>query len=108
MPDTVPSSKGILSFGALATGTTVNEAAIQNAEDRNNHEPGQGSLGPEEASQRTLKAKGQVNSEKAQPAAVKRRNAYLMCDLPWVVIVPTSVSPVLMTVGHAVPLQQFQ
>ena len=86
---------------------SVGEAAVLNAENHHDHEAGQGCLNPEEASQRTLKARGQVNIEKAQPAAVKGRNAHLICDLSWAVIVPTSVSPVVITVGNAVPLQQF-
>lgn len=78
LPDSAASSKGILSLGALATGTTVNKPLVQNAKNHHNHEAGQGSLDPEEASQRTLNARGQVNSGKAQPAAMKGRNAYLI------------------------------
>ena len=50
LPDTAVSSKGILSLDGLATGTTVNEAVVQNAENHHNHEAGQGSLDPEEVS----------------------------------------------------------
>ena len=48
-----------------------------------------------------------MKSGKAQPAAVRGRNVYLICDFWWAMIVATSVSPVFMTVGNAARLQQF-